>query len=44
MRVGLHQGCELLPLIFGIVVDVVMKDAREGADHGMKFCTLMIGC
>ena len=30
VRVGVHQGPVLSPLIFAIVVDVVTKHAREG--------------
>ena len=30
VRVGVHQGCVLSPLIFAIVVDVVTEHAREG--------------
>ena len=30
MRVGVHQGSVLSPLIFAIVVDVATEHAREG--------------
>ena len=30
LRVGVHQGSVLSPLIFAIVVDVVTEHAREG--------------
>ena len=30
VRVGVHQGSVLLPLIFAIVVDIVTEHAREG--------------
>ena len=30
VRVGVHQGSVLSPLIFAIVVDVMTKHAREG--------------
>ena len=30
MKVGVHQGSVLSPLIFAIVIDVVTESAREG--------------
>ena len=30
VKVGVHQGSVLSPLIFAIVVDVVTEDARQG--------------
>ena len=36
VRVGVHQGSVLLPLIFAIVADVVTEHAREGLHSSTK--------
>ena len=42
LRVGVHQGSMLSPLIFAVVVDVVTEQAREGLLN--EICTRMIWC
>lgn len=37
VRVGVHQGSVLSPLVFAIVVDVVTEEAREGLMYEMLY-------
>ena len=37
VKVGVHQGFVLLPLLFAIVMDVVTEDAREGLMHEILY-------
>ena len=50
MKVGMHQGSVLLPLVFAIVVDMVTKNVRNGllsemlyADDLVLTCEMMEG-
>ena len=37
VKVGVHQGFVLLPLVFAIVVDVVTESVRNGLMSGMLY-------
>ena len=37
VAVGVHQGSVLLPLLFAIVVDIVIENAREGLVKGVMY-------
>ena len=37
VKVGVHQGSALSPLLFAIVMDMVMQDARNGVLHKILY-------
>jgi len=37
VRVGVHQGSVLSPLLFAIVIDIVTENAREGLIHEILY-------
>ena len=37
MKVGVHQGSVLSPLVFAIVVDVVTENVKNGLMSGMLY-------
>ena len=45
VKVGVHQGSMLLPLVFVIVVDVVMESVRNGLMSEMLYADdLLLTC
>ena len=38
VKVGLHQGSVMSPLLFAVVMDVVSSDARSGLPFRVSVC------
>ena len=44
MKVGLHQGSALSPLLFITVMDVISKEVGRGTPHAMLFADDLVLC
>ena len=44
VKVGLHQGSALSPLLFIIIMDVISQEVGRGPPHAMLFADDMVLC
>ena len=44
VKVGLHQGSVLSPLLFITVMDVISKEVGRGPPHAMLFADDLVSC